>query len=113
MDSGGSGDTYNIIGNSFSGGQNQLGGEHNTITTAMTITADIIKSKLKECGVSRQDIEIIEPEIADIGAECDKEMGNMGEIKVALSKIKDKLAPAVSGMAVSVISTVIAKALGL
>jgi ribosomal protein S27E len=70
--------------------QVQFGGSQNTMTkivSTTTNTADIIREKLKERGVSEQQIKEIEPQIAEIASECDKEMVNHGKLRAIISGV--------------------------
>jgi hypothetical protein len=59
-----------------------------TITSTTNITDSFIREKLKENGVSEQQITAIEPQIAEIVTECNKETINKGKVQAAFSKIK-------------------------
>jgi hypothetical protein len=81
MDTNKNGDTFNI-GNVI-GKQVQIGGSDNTINTTACI-----REKLKERGVPEQQIKEIEPQIAEIAAECDKETVNQGKLRAILSGVE-------------------------
>jgi hypothetical protein len=107
-----SGDTYNITGNTFSGGQNPIGGKNNNNTMLNmqnNVTADLIRQGLKENGVNTAPFD---EEIVQIGAECDSGQGNFAKLKAIIAKIPAKIPAAVWAIASPIISAIIQKKLG-
>jgi hypothetical protein len=68
----------------------QTGDSNTAIITAMTtITADVIRGKLKESGVSEQQIMAIETQIAELTAALNKETVDKGKLQDIFLKIKE------------------------
>jgi hypothetical protein len=82
------GDIFKFFGD-INGGQNQFGGSNNTIMAMTTITADIIREKLKEKGIPEAQITVIEPQITELTAELTKETVDKGKLQEIFLKIKE------------------------
>jgi hypothetical protein len=83
-------DRSGVVNITITADQVQVDGSHNTMTkivSTTTNTAASIRKKLKERGVSEQQIKEIEPQIAEITAECDKETVNRGKLQAIISGV--------------------------
>jgi hypothetical protein len=85
-----SGVTINYINSTVNNSPIQTGnGNIATIPSTTIITDNFIKEKLKENGVSEQQITAIEPQIAEIAVEYNKKTINEGKFQAIFSKIKE------------------------
>jgi hypothetical protein len=106
METNKNGDTFNI--GSVTGDQVQIGGSYNAITATTTITADIIRQKLKENGAPEQLIAAVDTEVAEIAAECNKKTPDQSKLSAVLSKIKETGGKFLYDIATQTISQILA-----
>ncbi|MDR3273417.1 MAG: hypothetical protein LBT29_08060 [Flavobacteriaceae bacterium] len=105
------GATFNI--RSVTGEQIQIGGFNNTITNSTTITADIIRNKLKENGAPENLIAVVDAEVAELSAEFDKNTPDKNKLQTVLSKIKEIGGKFLFDIATLTISQILASRIGV